>query len=110
MRIGTGVSTYEWQENWVKYPTSESLNSGWSHHGVAISETGDIITYHPADPTVMIFDKKGNLKSSWEADFADAHGITLVKDSDTEFLWIADNGAKRQAGYQYEYKLNDYRW
>ena len=57
MRIGTGVNTYEWQENWVKYPASESLSSGWSHHGVAISETGDIITYHPADPTVMIFDK-----------------------------------------------------
>jgi hypothetical protein len=103
MRIGTGVNTYEWQENWVKYPASESLQSGWSHHGVAISETGDIITYHPGDPTVMIFDQEGNLKSSWEANFADAHGITLVKDGDTEFLWVADNGAKRQAGYQYEY-------
>ena len=36
-------------------------------------------------------------------DVADAHGITLVKENGAEFLWIADNGSKRQPGPGYEY-------
>ena len=38
---------------------------------------------------------------------ADAHGITLVQDGikegGTEYLWIADNGRKRQFQFGYEY-------
>ena len=103
MRVGSGANTYDWQESWAEYPDTESLHTGWSHHGVAVSEAGDVVTYHPGDPSVMIFDRTGRLKSSWEADFADAHGMTLVKDAGTEYLWVADNGAKRRAANNYEY-------
>ena len=103
MRVGSGANTYDWQESWAEYPDTESLHTGWSHHGVAVSEAGDVVTYHPGDPSVMIFDRTGRLKSSWEADFADAHGMTLVKNAGTEYLWVADNGAKRRAANNYEY-------
>ena len=103
MRIGSGEHTYEWISGWAKVPDTDSARTGWSHHGVVVTESGDVISYHQGDPTFMVFDKDGNLKRSWDNGFADAHGMTLVKEGNTEYLWIADNGRKRQARDRYEY-------
>ncbi|MCI0830949.1 MAG: hypothetical protein J4N67_12540, partial [Chloroflexi bacterium] len=56
MRIGSGSNTYEWQDSWASIPESESAQTGWAHHGVTVTESGQIITYHPGDPTMMVFD------------------------------------------------------
>ena len=103
MRVGSGNNTYNWVGDWAKVPESESATKGWAHPGIIVTESGDVITCHSGDPTVLTFDKDGNLKSSWTGEFVDAHGITLVKDGGTEYLWIADNGSKRgfQHGYDY---------
>ena len=103
MRIGHGVNTYQWDDRWAKLPTTESAKSGWAHHGVAVTQSGDVITSHPAEPTMMLLDGDGNVKRTWDIPVADAHGITLIKEGTSEFLWIADNGRKRQhsLGYQY---------
>jgi len=103
MHVGSGDNTYNWVGDWAKMPESESASKGWAHPGIVVTESGDIITCHAGDPTVMTFDQDGNLKSSWTGDFVDAHGITLVKEDNIEKLWIADNGSKRgfQHGYDY---------
>ena len=103
MRIGSGEQTYEWIENWAEVPETESARAGWAHHGVAVTGAGHVIMYHPAGSVMLMFDSRGSLLRSWEADFADAHGITLVKEGESEYLWIADNGRKRQASLEYEY-------
>ena len=103
MRVGSGKHTYEWVENWAKVPDSESVRTGWSHHGVVVSETGDVITYHPDEPTVLIFGGDGAIKGSWRTGLLDAHGMTIVKEGDTEYLWLADPGRKRRAASAYEY-------
>jgi len=103
MKVGSGDYTYEWIDDWAKVPDSDTARLGWSHHGIVASETGDLITYHQEDGTVLRFDREGNLKGSWQGWFADAHGMTLVKEGDTEYLWIVDNGRKRLStdGYVY---------
>ena len=103
MRIGSGKHTYEWLENWAKIPDTESARVGWSHYGVAVSQTGDVISGHQEDPIVQVFDKSGNLLRSWESGCVETHGITLVKEGDTEYLWIADTGAKRKLSTGFEY-------
>ena len=103
MRIGSGSNTYEWQDSWASIPESESAQTGWAHHGVTVTESGQIITYHPGDPTMMVFDPDGSLVRSWPVDLSDAHGITLVNEGGRELLWIADNGRKRQPAIGYEY-------
>ena len=103
MQIGSGANTYEWQDYWAGIPDSESARTGWAHHGVAVMDSGQIITYHPGDQTMMVFDEKGNLVRSWQVDLSDAHGITLVNEGGRELLWIADNGRKRQPSLSYEY-------
>jgi DNA-binding beta-propeller fold protein YncE len=50
-----------------------------------------------------VFDEDGNAQRSWDLGLNEAHGMTLVKEGDTEYLWIADNGRKRLPGTDYEY-------
>ena len=103
MRIGTGDNTYEWIDNWATIPDSESARLGWAHPGMVVTESGQVITCHSGDHTVLFFDGEGKLVKSWDGDFADAHGITLVKDGPDERLWIADNGSKRHYTHGYDY-------
>ena len=62
-----------------------------------------MVTFHPADSTILILDSSGNVRRTWDLPVADAHGITVVKEGGAEYLWIADNGRKRrfQQGYEY---------
>ena len=103
MRIGSGKHTYEWMENWAKSPDTESARIGWSHHGVVVSDNGEVISGHQDDPVVQVFDKGGNLLRSWESGCTETHGLTLVKEGDTEYLWIADTEAKRRQSTGFNY-------
>lgn len=103
MRIGDGQTEYRWDEDWALIPASESAREGWAHHGVAISASGEVFAFHPGDSTMLVFDRTGALVRSWETDFTDAHGITIVQEHGAEFLWVADNGRKRDPGLGYEY-------
>ena len=104
MRIGDGDNTYEWIDSWAKTPKSD----GWAHHGAAITEGGQIVACHQGKATIETFDGDGNLLSSWDSGLTEAHGITIVKEGGVEYLWIADNGRKRQADLGYEY-LDEYK-
>ena len=103
MRIGSGTNVYEWIDRWAKIPATESAVKGWAHHGVVVTESGDVITFHPGDSTMLVLDGSGNVIRTWDLQVADAHGITLVKDQTGEHLWIADNGRKRQYQLGYDY-------
>ncbi len=46
MYTGSGDHTYDWIDGWAKIPNSESARSGWAHHGIVVSETGSVITFH----------------------------------------------------------------
>ena len=103
MRVGSEEHPYDWIDDWAKIPESDSSRMGWAHAGIVVTESGNVMTCHPGDPVVMTFDGDGNFLSSWQGDFADAHGITLVNEGGVEFLWIADNGSKRSHSHGYEY-------
>ena len=83
--------SYDWVDGWAKSPDSESARSGWAHHDVVVSSTGDVITFHQADPTVLIFASDGSYKDSWEAPVSNSHGMEIVMENEEEFLWLADN-------------------
>ena len=103
MQVGSGKNSYDWVEGWAKVPDTDSARTGWAHHRVVVTWSGEIVTYHQGDPTIMVLDQEGNLLRSWDIPLTDAHGMTLVEEDGTEYLWIADNRAKRQASLGYEY-------
>ena len=106
MYVGSGKNIYEWIDNWAMIPDTESARTGWAHIGIVVTESGDIITGHQDDPVILVFDKDGHLKDSWESGVTETHGITLVKESEIEYLWIADNGRRRHRSTGYEYPDN----
>lgn len=103
MQIGTGENTYTWIDNWAQYPDTESARTGWVHPGMIVNKNGEIMTTHPGEPTVLTYDSSGRLIDSWTVEAAEVHDITLVVENDTEYLWLTDNGSKRQPQLGYDY-------
>jgi len=91
MRIGSGSHTYQFIDHWADIPDTESSRTGWAHHGVVVSETGSVIAFHQGDPTVLVFDPDGKVERSWNTTIQNAHGMALVKEGNTEYLWMACN-------------------
>ena len=91
MRLPHREHSYNWIDGWAKSPDSESARTGWAHHDVVVSSTGDVITFHQADPTLLIFAPDGSYKNSWEAPVSNSHGMDIVMENEEEFLWLADN-------------------
>jgi len=90
MRIGTGNQTYEWIDNWVRIPDTPSGRENGRTHGVVVSESGDVLVFNQANPGVLVFGADGRLKNAWGDRFSGAHGMTLVKEGGTEYLWLTD--------------------
>lgn len=90
MRISSGERTYEWIEKWARTPDNESSQANGRTHGVVVAEGGQVVVFHQANPAVLVFDSDGTLQSAWGDRFAGAHGMTLVRDGDTEYLWLTD--------------------
>ncbi len=92
MQIGNSNHNYFWHEKWVEAPGADSVKDGWAHHGIVVSpKTGNVITFHQAEPKVLTFNEDGELVNSWEVNVENAHGMTLVQEGNDEFLWLADN-------------------
>lgn len=90
MRIGTGNQTYEWIDNWARIPDTPSGRENGRTHGVVVSESGDVLVFNQANPGVLVFGADGRLKNAWGDRFGGAHGMTLVKEGGTEYLWLTD--------------------
>jgi hypothetical protein len=90
MRISSSGRTYEWIENWARTLDNESSRTNGRTHGVVVSETGLVIVFHQANPAVLVFDSDGKLQDAWGDRFQGAHGLTLTKETDGEYLWLTD--------------------
>lgn len=94
MQIGDGAQTYEWIDTWGEIPDTAQTRGGWAHPGVAVTEAGQVVTFHPGEPSLVLFDDAGRLQRTIPTDLTEGHGITVSKEGDNEFLWIADPGSK----------------
>lgn len=103
MQIGSGEFTFEWVEDFAEIPQPEDAARGWAHHGIALSKSGTLLTFHPANSTVLELTTDGKLVRQMDVPLAEAHGVTICSDGVSEYLWFADNGRKRQPDHSYEY-------
>ena len=103
MRIGSGEFTYEWIEDFAEIPDREAAKRGWAHHGMALTASGTLVTFHPANPTVLELSRDGALLRRWDLPIREAHGITICSDGSKECLWVADIGRKRDPDQGYDF-------
>lgn len=93
--LGKGAHTYELVPDWGKMPKGKQL--GYTH-GVVEDAQGRIIVHNqsPTGDSVCIFSAEGQYIDSWGIEFHHgAHGMTLHKEGDEEFLYLAATGQNR---------------
>lgn len=90
MIIGEGRHRYKWIDRWAVVPDTPSVQKNGRTHGVVVSEAGNVFVFHQANPGVVVFDSDGKLLDAWGERFPGAHGMTLVKEGEDEFLWLTD--------------------
>lgn len=88
--VRTDSSRYVWREHWVRIPESAAKDAGGRTHGVAVTQSGQVVVFAQASPAVYFFTPNGEEIAAWGNQFAGAHGLTLVEEDDTEFLWLTD--------------------
>ena len=92
--IETTIGNYRWHEDWVKIPDSPTGKANGRTHGIELSKNGNIIVFHQASPSVLIYDQSGCLLHSW-GEFLGAHGLSIVEENGDEFLWLTDQESSR---------------
>ena len=90
MRVGSGDHTFEWIDNWASIPDTPEGRVDGRTHGIVVTRDGRVVVFHVGNPAVLIFDADGTLLESWGNRFPGAHGLTLVEEAGTEYLWLTD--------------------
>ncbi|HEX9795207.1 MAG TPA: hypothetical protein VGC54_14580 [Planctomycetota bacterium] len=91
LRLGTGKHTYEWVADWVKLPAGRTLGNT---HGCMVSDSkGRIVVNTDTEHAVLLFDADGRLLNSWGKELAGgAHGMAVLKEGESEFLYLTHTG------------------
>jgi hypothetical protein len=85
-----GMPPYELRRQWADLSTVPTAGSSWAHSGTVVTSGGEVIGFHAGK--LVTFDRDGHVLRSIRTGLTEGHGITLVRDSDEEFLWISDPG------------------
>lgn len=92
--IGTGEHQYECIHDWAVLPGTHAFGNT---HGIAFDSKGNCHIKHTVNASsssadaICVFDPSGKFVRSWGAEYrGGAHGLTLSKEKDGEFLWLAD--------------------
>jgi hypothetical protein len=88
--IGEGRHRYRWINRWAVVPDTPSSRTNGRTHGVVVAEAGQVLVFHQANPAVIVFDANGGILDAWGDRFPGAHGMTLVREGETEYLWLTD--------------------
>jgi len=101
LKIGTAPFEYNWLSDWATIPDPDEAESGWAHHGMAVTQAGEIIGVHPANPSILVFSQSGDLYRSFDVPIREGHQLALSTDNGEQYLWIADPGRKnlKSSGY-----------
>ncbi len=76
--LGSGMYNYTLVENWAKLPPGETLAMV---SAIATDSQDRVFAFQRKDPPVLIFDRDGNLQSSWgDGAFVFAHGFYIEND------------------------------
>jgi hypothetical protein len=90
MKVGSGEHTFDWIENWAVIPDTPEGRADGRTHGVVVTHDGRVIVFHLGNPAILVYNARGSLIDSWGDRFPGAHGLTLVREGATEYLWLTD--------------------
>lgn len=93
--------SYEWIEEWPRWPQTEARRRAWPHTAIVALSNDQLVTFESADASLAVLDSEGRPMGSVPVAIGEAHGITRVVDGNREVLWLADASGKRSAAADY---------
>jgi len=91
MQITKGSYTFDWNSDWAQIPANVKL--GYTH-GVVVDKRGRVHVFNQSEHGVLTFDADGGFAGTWKEfpsrRFVGAHGMTLIEEGGTEYLWLTD--------------------
>lgn len=90
MTLNLNGRRYEWIEDWARIPQTATGQVNGRTHGVVVAANGDVLVFNQARPAILRFDPAGRLVNAWGDRFLNAHGMTLVREGEQEYLWLTD--------------------
>ncbi len=97
--VGIGSYRYQWNSRWAQIPAQVTFrqSNGESNgrtHGVCAVRDGRVFVFNQSEYGVLIFNPDGSFAGTWKefpsTRFEGAHGLTLHREGDREFLWLTD--------------------
>lgn len=85
-----GARTDEVTAGWADLSAVSGAATSWAHNGIVITAAGDLVGFHAGQ--LVAFDRMGRLARSVRPGLTEAHGITLVREGEIEYLWVSDPG------------------
>lgn len=86
--LGAGRHRYDWVSGWGA-PT-DGKNLGNTHGAIAVDSRGRIYVNTDTEQAVLVYGADGKLLSSWGKEWRGGlHGMSLVKEGEQEFLYLA---------------------
>lgn len=96
--MAKNTTDYLWIDNWATIPDTTTGRENGRTHGVCVTKSGDVKVFHQAENGLLTYDAEGKLKSATGGDrWLGAHGLTLIEEGGTEYLWLADQASKEVA-------------
>ncbi|MCF3108310.1 6-bladed beta-propeller [Niabella sp. CC-SYL272] len=88
--LGQGNKRYRLNAHWsqadvARYPVNDC------HEMVQDSKGRILLLTNETKNNVIIYDKKGQLLSTWGTEYPGAHGLTIFNENGTDVLFICDN-------------------
>jgi hypothetical protein len=86
---GHGHMRYRMDKNWSKADAQKNPVKD-CHEMVQDAQGRILLLTNETKNNVLIYNKSGKLLDTWGHDFPGAHGLTIVNENGTEFLFITD--------------------
>jgi len=89
--LGEGDYTFAWVRDWARLPEDKSF--GNTHGCIVVDANDRVYVNTDTENAVMVFEADGSFVEAWGKELAGGlHGMTLVREGDREFLYLAHTG------------------
>jgi len=91
IELGSGQARFERVTDWAQLP--DGVTFGNTHGCIVVDSEDRVYVNTDSERAVMVFEADGTFVNSWGAELAGGlHGMTLVREGDKEFLYLAHTG------------------
>lgn len=100
-----GRLRFRWTEPFADWLDNrdETERRAWIHSGIATCRNGDVVVISHQDANITVLRSNGQVRRTFPAGVTQGHCLHVVPEKDTDVIWVADNGSRRERGERGDY-------